>query len=173
MTELSASANSPFDSLKRTDENGDYWLARELFEPLGYVDWRNFQEAIYRARLACSNAGDSPDHHFVDATSLITAGKGAQRSISDVRLLGLPEIGPNGMLALLRNEGVLFDDRCTSGRHPTRHCGGSHPMPYSEHAKAGRIVVKFRAGTGKARKYQYPGLFFSTEGVALVRRKLS
>lgn len=57
-------SGSPFDALKRTDENGEYWSARDLMPPLGYEKWERFEDAIDRARVAAANAGYDPDQHF-------------------------------------------------------------------------------------------------------------
>jgi hypothetical protein len=41
---------SPFDGLKHTDENGEYWLARELYSPAGYSTWQKFEPLITQAQ---------------------------------------------------------------------------------------------------------------------------
>lgn len=64
MSELEIpTGGSPFDALKRTDEHGEYWSARELMEPLGYQRWEDFRNAVERARIAAHNAGQDPDVH--------------------------------------------------------------------------------------------------------------
>jgi DNA-damage-inducible protein D len=40
---------SPFESIRHTDETGDYWTARELMPVLEYTAWQRFEEAIQRA----------------------------------------------------------------------------------------------------------------------------
>lgn len=65
---------SPFDSIRRFDENGkEYWIARELMKLLGYTKWERFgaketqinrTSVIKKAIAACRNAGSSPDEHF-------------------------------------------------------------------------------------------------------------
>lgn len=55
---------SPFDALRHEDEQGEYWLARELLKPLGYEKWERFEGAIERATLSAQNAGESPDQQF-------------------------------------------------------------------------------------------------------------
>jgi len=77
---------SPFDSIKHVDENGEYWLARELQGPLGYIEWRKFQQAIERAQIACKNSGYDVRDHFGGAAKMIDLAKGAQREVYDVRL---------------------------------------------------------------------------------------
>jgi DNA-damage-inducible protein D len=64
VTELTPyGATSPFDAIKRVDENGEYWSARELMPLLGYRQWRRFEDAVDRARLATKNSGQDPDQH--------------------------------------------------------------------------------------------------------------
>lgn len=57
-------AQSPFDAIKRTDQAGEHWSARDLMSPLGYEKWERFEDAIDRARAAASNAGHDPDEAF-------------------------------------------------------------------------------------------------------------
>ncbi len=55
---------SPFDAIKRVDERGEHWLARDLQPLMGYTQWRQFEDAIDRAMTACRNIGVDPDLHF-------------------------------------------------------------------------------------------------------------
>jgi DNA-damage-inducible protein D len=55
---------SPFDALKRTDEHGEFWSARDLMPPLGYDRWESFEDAIERAVVACRLAGSDPEQAF-------------------------------------------------------------------------------------------------------------
>ena len=38
--------NKTFEEFAYQQDGIDYWLARELQEPLGYSEWRNFLNAI-------------------------------------------------------------------------------------------------------------------------------
>lgn len=61
---------SPFDALRRVRADGsEYWSARDLMPHLEYVDWRNFEAAVDRARAACVNAGHQVTDHLVASTS--------------------------------------------------------------------------------------------------------
>lgn len=77
-----------FDALAHVVPNEDveFWYARDLQEPLGYVQWRNFQEVIAKARIACENAGVASANHFADISKKVRIGSGAERSIDDVML---------------------------------------------------------------------------------------
>ena len=47
-------SQSPFDSIKHTDEQGrEYWMARELMGLLVYPRWNEFKVAIERAIVSC------------------------------------------------------------------------------------------------------------------------
>lgn len=46
---------SPFDVIRRADEQGEYWSARELMVALGYDKWENFADAIDRAEATAQN----------------------------------------------------------------------------------------------------------------------
>jgi hypothetical protein len=57
MTDVTLFGESPFDSIKHTDETGEWWSARELMPLLGYEKWERFEDAVDRARAAAANAG--------------------------------------------------------------------------------------------------------------------
>ena len=58
MSEITIYDENTFESIKHINEDGqEYWLARELQPVLEYAQWRNFAEAIERAKLACKNSG--------------------------------------------------------------------------------------------------------------------
>jgi hypothetical protein len=55
---------SPFDHIRRLDENEEYWLARELMHLLGYSRWSDFVDVVHRGKAACENAQNSMAQHF-------------------------------------------------------------------------------------------------------------
>lgn len=69
---------SPFDSIRRTDEQGEYWLARELMPLLGYERWDRVPETVERAMTACTNSGNSVADHFSEEARK-SQGKGRPR----------------------------------------------------------------------------------------------
>lgn len=86
MKELS-NQSSPFNSTRQTDTNGrEFWSARDLQKPLGYVEWRKFEDAIQRAEIACKNSGSEPSDHFVIAAKPIKGGKGSVQNVQDYHL---------------------------------------------------------------------------------------
>ncbi len=75
------------DEIKCRDSRGfDYWNARDLQKLLGYTEWRNFKDAIDRAKMACESSGGIPSHHFGDVTKMVSLGSAAKRDIDDVLL---------------------------------------------------------------------------------------
>lgn len=54
---------SPFDAIKRTDERGEHWAARDLMRLLGYTKWERFEDAIQRAMVSIANSGGDPEVH--------------------------------------------------------------------------------------------------------------
>ena len=67
-------------------EETECWSARELQTILGYAEWRNFLNAIDKAKNACVSAGEQVQHHFVDVNKMIELAKGARRRIEDIAL---------------------------------------------------------------------------------------
>lgn len=87
MNNLEKYSDQTFESIKHSNEAGvDYWLARELCRVLQYADWRNFENAIFKAMDACKTSGYSVDDHFGEATTFTNLANGAVRKISDYAL---------------------------------------------------------------------------------------
>ncbi len=62
------------------------WSARELYQILGYTQWRNFENVLDKAKEACKNAGNNIFDHFADVSKTIAMPKGATKEIEDVML---------------------------------------------------------------------------------------
>lgn len=80
--------HNQFDSLSHTvsDENVEFWFARDLMEPLGYARWENFLTAIKRAIESCETTGYNAEDHFRGVTKMVTVGSKAERAIDDFML---------------------------------------------------------------------------------------
>ena len=84
MNELERYSEQTFESIKRTNEYGqEFWYARELGRVLQYADWRNFQNAIYKAMESCQGSGNEVSDHFGETTNMINIGKTAKREVED------------------------------------------------------------------------------------------
>jgi DNA-damage-inducible protein D len=78
--------NKRFEEYAYEQDGIEYWLARELQELLGYSDWRNFLNAINRAKESCETTGEAVSDHFVDITKTIPMPKGASKEVPDLML---------------------------------------------------------------------------------------
>ena len=58
------------DFANQTDDKVEFWLARDLQHLLGYAQWRNFQNAISKAKTACEVSGQNISDHFVDVNKM-------------------------------------------------------------------------------------------------------
>ena len=67
-------------------EGVECWSARELQDVFNYTQWRNFENAIEKAKRACENAGEKLSDHFADISKTIPMPKGASKTIEDIAL---------------------------------------------------------------------------------------
>ena len=65
-------------------EGIECWSARELQDIFNYTQWRNFENAIAKAKDACANAGEKVPDHFADISKMIPMPKGAAKTIDDI-----------------------------------------------------------------------------------------
>ena len=75
-----------FENIKHIDENGvEFWYARELQTILEYMEWRNFNQVIDKAKIACENSGKRVVASFVDVNKTVQLNFGT-REIADIKL---------------------------------------------------------------------------------------
>lgn len=87
MPNLEQYSEETFESIKHyTDDGTEFWYARELSKVLQYSDWRNFQNAVFKAMEACQNSGNEVADHFGETTNMIKLGKSAKRKVNDYAL---------------------------------------------------------------------------------------
>lgn len=87
MDTLATYSEKTFEDIKHINEYGvEYWLARELAQVLQYADWRNFENAIFKAMEACKNSGNEIGDHFGNVTTFTNLGSKATRKIGDYAL---------------------------------------------------------------------------------------
>lgn len=76
-----------FEGLKQySEDNVEYWSARDLAPLLEYRDWRNFENVIKKAMHACKASQRHVEDHFVEATKMVTLGSDSKRKLDDVHL---------------------------------------------------------------------------------------
>jgi DNA-damage-inducible protein D len=80
--------NKSFEEYAYEHDGINYWLARELQELLGYADWRNFLNAVDKAKESCKTNGEEVSDHFVDVAKTIPMPNGATKDVRDIKRLG-------------------------------------------------------------------------------------
>lgn len=78
--------NKSFEESAYEQDGVEYWLARELQALLGYTDWRNFLNAIEKAKESCRSTEEPVLDHFVDVNKMVKIGSGAERKQDDIML---------------------------------------------------------------------------------------
>lgn len=78
--------NKSFEEYAYEQDGIEFWMARELQGLLGYADWRNFLNAVDKAKESCSTTGEAIMDHFVDVTKTIPMPKGANKKVPDLML---------------------------------------------------------------------------------------
>lgn len=75
MSELKGKEYKRFEDIKHIREDGsEYWSARELAPTLEYTQWRNFENVIKRAMIACENSGHNILNDFAEVSKIVEAG---------------------------------------------------------------------------------------------------
>ena len=75
MSSLKGKEYKRFEDIKHIREDGsEYWSARELAPALEYTQWRNFENVIKRAVIACENSGHSILDDFAEVSKIVEAG---------------------------------------------------------------------------------------------------
>lgn len=54
---------TPFDQIRREDDAGEWWSARDLQPLLGYLRWEDFRNSVERAKQAITNTGQAAHLH--------------------------------------------------------------------------------------------------------------
>ena len=75
-----------FEDFAHQVDGQEVWFARELQGLLGYTQWRNFEQVIDKAKMACRTAGHAVADHFADVSKTIPMPKGAEKEIDDLML---------------------------------------------------------------------------------------
>ncbi len=72
--------------VNHTEDNVEFWLARDLQHLLGYGKWNNFKNVIFKAKTACEISGEKISDHFADVGKTIGMPKTAKKEIDDIML---------------------------------------------------------------------------------------
>lgn len=78
--------NGKFEQAAHEIQGIECWSARALQEILEYAQWRNFLNAVDKAKIACEAAGETVSDHFADISKTIPMPKGATKEIADMAL---------------------------------------------------------------------------------------
>jgi DNA-damage-inducible protein D len=79
--------HTTFEELKHlTEDNAEFWYARDLQVALDYASWDKFKRVILKAITACENSGQASDNHFSQVGKMVQLGSGSQREIEDYQL---------------------------------------------------------------------------------------
>lgn len=70
----------------KTEENIEFWYARDLQQLLGYSKWVNFKNVIIKAKTACEISEQNILDHFADVGKMVQIGSGASKNIDDIML---------------------------------------------------------------------------------------
>src|SRR5712675_1731416 len=85
--EQNTSHTSPFDAIRKVDEQGnEYWSARDLSKLLGYTQYNKFTSAIKKAERACEESGQDISDHFTHTGEMVEIGSGAKRPFNTIHL---------------------------------------------------------------------------------------
>ncbi|MGH4120874.1 DNA damage-inducible protein D [Clostridium sp.] len=87
MDELKKYSERTFENIKHfTEEDIEFWYGRELQKVLEYIQWRNFNQVIEKAKVACDISNNNVLDHFADVSNMVELGSGAKRKVEDIML---------------------------------------------------------------------------------------
>ena len=74
------------DYVNVTENNVEFWFARDLQHLLGYTKWDNFLKVINKAKTACEASENKIIDHFAEVGKMVQIGSGSQREVQDFML---------------------------------------------------------------------------------------
>lgn len=74
------------DYVNITENNVEFWFARDLQHLLGYTKWDNFLKVINKAKTACEASDNDIIDHFAEVGKMVQLGSGSQREVQDFML---------------------------------------------------------------------------------------
>ena len=75
-----------FDDCANVEDDVEFWYARDIMKPLGYTQWRRFEDAIKRAMASCESSETPVNRHFAKVGKMVDLGLGAKREVVDYKL---------------------------------------------------------------------------------------
>lgn len=84
--QLIAKLHRNFEDYAHEKDGVVFWYARELQGLLGYDQWKNFENVIDKAKIACQTAEQVVSDHFADVGKMVGLGSGSQREVADLML---------------------------------------------------------------------------------------
>ena len=69
--EIISRLNKSFEESAYEQDGIEYWLARELQVLLDYSQWRNFLNAVEKAKQSCKTTGETVVDHFADVSKMV------------------------------------------------------------------------------------------------------
>ena len=86
-TEIIRDFTNNFENHSHTTENEiEFWFARDLQHLLGYSKWENFTNVIVKAKISCEVTDNDVLDHFPDIRKKVQLGSGSEREIDDIML---------------------------------------------------------------------------------------
>ncbi|MBI3122971.1 MAG: DNA damage-inducible protein D [Ignavibacteriales bacterium] len=86
MNKFVVNLNTNLESIKKVQDDLEYWSARELMPLLGYSKWQTFSDVLKKATAACVSSGQNIKDHFTGAGKMVSLGSNAEREVDDFLL---------------------------------------------------------------------------------------
>ena len=142
---------SDFEQIKKvTEEDKEYWSARELATALGYSTWQKFNRVLNKALKVAQDRGMDMGEHFNQMVEMVKLGSGTFREVENFHLSRLACLiiaeNADNKKPQVQAARIYFKEQ-TSALELVENQNTSRILIYKTHQGESRVEVIFNSQT--------------------------